>query len=29
MFASNLLEEMVDIPPEYSRVINENFWDLV
>jgi hypothetical protein len=29
MFATNLLEEMVDIPPEFSRVIDENFWDLI
>lgn len=29
MFAMNLLEEMIDIPPEFSQVIDENFWDLV
>jgi hypothetical protein len=29
LFAINLLEETIDIPPEFSRVIDENFWDLV
>jgi len=29
IFAKSLLEEMVDIPPEFSKVIDENFWDLI
>ena len=27
-FAFNLMNEMIDIPPEFSQVIDENFWDL-
>lgn len=27
-FATTLIDGMVDIPPEFSRVIDENFWDL-
>jgi hypothetical protein len=28
-FAINLVKEIEDIPPEFSKVIDEDFWDLV
>lgn len=28
-FASNLLEHIEDLDPEFSKVIDENYWDLI
>lgn len=28
-FASNILENIEDLDPEFSRVIDENYWDLI
>jgi hypothetical protein len=28
-FASNLLENIRDLPPEYSELVDANFWDLI
>lgn len=28
-FASNLLENIEDLDPEFSKVIDENYWDLI
>lgn len=28
-FANALIEESVDLAPEFSRVLDENFWELV
>ena len=28
-FASNLLENIEDLEPEFSQVIDENYWDLI
>lgn len=28
-FASNILENIEDIDPEFSKVIDENYWDLI
>ncbi len=28
-FAINLIKEIKDIPPEFSKVIEDNFWELV
>lgn len=28
-FASKLVNESIDIPPEFATVINENFWELI
>lgn len=27
-FVSNLLQETIDLKPEYSKWVDENFWDL-
>ncbi len=28
-FASNLLENIKDLDPEFSKTVDENFWDLI
>jgi hypothetical protein len=28
-FASNLLENIEDLDPDFSKVIDENYWDLI
>ena len=28
-FASNLIENIEDFPPEYSEIIDEHFWELI
>ena len=28
-FASNLLENIEDLDPEFSKVVDENYWDLI
>ena len=28
-FASNILDNIIDLDPEFSRIIDENYWDLV
>lgn len=28
-FASNLIENIEDLPPEYSEIIDEHFWELI
>jgi len=28
-FATNLLENIHDIEPEYAELVNDNFWDLI
>lgn len=28
-FASNILDNIKDLEPEYSKTVDENFWDLI